>query len=130
MTTLNAAPVRLGASRAGETDTRGIDFSLAMVPGDTLASVTSVTVVRMDGQSTGPNDLTITPSGAVGPFIGTNAAGFPATVVAWWIGSGTNIAGTPVVPTPVDYQGTVKAVTTLGATLIRDFYLMVVPGLG
>jgi hypothetical protein len=123
-------PVRLDATRAGEKDTRGLNFTNILPPGDTLASITSIAVVRRDGVSIGADDLTITPSGAVGPFIDASATGIAAVVAGWWHGSGATIAGTPIAPTPVDYQGTVTVVSTLGRTIVRDFYILVVPGLG
>lgn len=129
-TVLNAAPVRLGATRSGETDTRGIDFTNAMVAGDTLASITSVTVLRRDGVTIGANDLTITPNGSVAPFILPNSTNIAGMVASWWQTSGASIAGTVTAPTPIDYQGTVKVVTTQGRTMVRDFYIVVVPGLG
>lgn len=129
-TVLNASPVRLGAARAGEVDTRGIDFTAALVSGDTIASITSVTIARRDGVTAGSNDLTITPSGLVSPWLAPNAAGVANMIVGWWQGSGATIAGTITAPTPVDYQGTVTVVTTEGRTMVRDFYVLVVPGLG
>lgn len=130
---LSGPPVRLGASRAGEKDTRGLDYTNVfqnLAVGDSVASVTSVTIARRDGVTLGSNDVIITPSGAVGPFILPNAAGVPNMMVAWWIGSNAALAGTVVAPAPVDYQGTVTAVSALGRTLIRDFYIIAVPGLG
>lgn len=129
--TLSASPVRIGASRAGETDTRGLNFTNVLAPGDslTLASL-AVTIVRKDGVPVGGNDLTITPSGAVPPWLEASPTGIPGVVVAWWQKSGPAIAGTPAAPTPVDYQGTVSVTTTLGRTLVRDFAILVVPGLG
>lgn len=128
--TLNAAPARLGAMRAGELAARGHDYTYAMaVSGDTIASITSVTVVRRDGVTIGVNDLTITPSGTQPPWTTAVAFGQPSSpgyVVNWWQTSGSAIA----TPTSVDYQITIKCVTTLGATLIRDCYQLVVSGLG
>lgn len=43
---------------------------------------------------------------------------------------GSAIAGAILAPTPVDYQGTVTAVTVLGRTLVRAFYIVAVQGLG
>lgn len=129
-TVLNGPPVRVGATRAGELDTRGIDFTNALPLGDIIASVTSVTIVRRDGISTGANDVTITPNGAPAPWITANSLGVAGMVVNWWHNSGPLIAGTVVAPTPVDYQGTVTAVSTAGRSVVRDFLIVAVPGLG
>lgn len=129
-TVLNAVPVRLGATRAGETDTRGLDFTDAMPAGDTISTITSVTILRRDGATIGANDVTITPNGAVAPWIGPNEVGIAGTTVNWWLNSGASIAGTILAPAPVDYQGTATAVTIAGRNLMRDFYIVAVPGLG
>lgn len=130
---LSGPPVRLGASRAGETDTRGLDYTNVfqnLAAGDSLASITSVTLARRDGVTIGVNDLVITPGGTVSPFINSNPAGTPNMVAAWWLASNAALAGTVIAPAPVDYQGTATVLTTNGRTLIRDFYILVVPGLG
>lgn len=127
---LNAVPVPLGATRAGETDTRGIDFTNALPAGDLVASITSVTIARVDGQTIGANDVTITPNGAVAPFIGPSILGVANLSVNWWLNSGATIAGTIQAPTPVAYQGTVKAVSVAGRSIVRDFSIIAVPGLG
>lgn len=127
---MTATPVRLDATRAGETDTRGLNFTNVLAPGDMLASVTSVTVARRDSVTIGASDLTITPAGAVSPWVESSSTGIVDVVIGWWQNSGPSIAGTGAAPTPIDYQGTAKVVTTLGRTIVRDFYIMVVPGLG
>lgn len=128
--TLNALPARLGAMRAGEEITRGLDFTDALDPSnDTIASITSVTVVRRDSVTIGVNDLTITPGGTQSPWVTAVAFGQPFTpglVVNWWQTSGPSIAALA----NVDYQITIKCVTTSGAILIRDCYQLVVSGLG
>lgn len=130
MAVLNATPVRLGATRAGEEDTRGLDFTSALPFGDTLASITSVTVLRRDGVTIGGNDVTITPNGAPNPWITANSNGIAGTVANWWHNSGSTIAGTVTAPSPVDYQGTVTAVSVAGRIMVRDFLIVAVPGLG
>jgi len=127
---LMAPPARLGAMRQGDVDTRGLDLTndLALVS-DKIASITSVTVARRDGNAIGANDLTITPGGYQPPWLTAVAYGVPATpglVVNWWQTSGPAIANSGA----VDYQITITAVTTAGRDLIRDCYCAVVSGLG
>lgn len=121
----DAPPKRIGATRAGEEDTRGLDFSNVLPAGASIATITSITVTRRDGVSVGSNDLTILTQ----PWITNNAYGNPIQI-NWWHTSDPSIAGTDLVPTPVDYKGTVVALTSLGHPIIRDFYILVVPGLG
>lgn len=116
---LNAAPQRLGATRAGETVSRGADFSNAMAIGDTILSVGSATVTRRDGQNLGPHDLSITPLTAPGPWVIGNS-------VNWWVQSGATIAAAG----PIDYIVTIAVITAAGETIIRDCYIMVEGALG
>lgn len=130
LATYNARPLRLGALRAGEIDTRGIDFTenLTLI-GDAIVSVTSVVASRVDGGTMGVNDLTITPIGAVNPWITDAAYGKQSTlgpVVNWWQSAGASIA----TPNDVDYKITIKAVTATNRNIIRDCYQLVVSGLG
>jgi len=128
--TLNAPPVRLGAMREGEEITRGIDLTDALeLINDTIASVTSVTVVRRDNVTPGVNDLTITPGGTQAPWITAVPYGPLAStgfVVNWWQACGASIAATGA----VDYQITIVVATTAGRNVIRDCYQLVVSGLG
>lgn len=120
-------PIRLDVMREGATDTRGLDLTLALqVEADTIASISSVTVSRRDGVSTGQNDLAITPFGFLAPWIAANSAGIAGKTVNWWQSAGASIAATA----PVDYQITVSFTTVAGRQLSYDAYQMVTPTIG
>lgn len=113
-------PVRLDAMRAGAIDTRGLDLTAALlIEGDTVASVSSVTVARRDNVTIGANDLTITPAGKASPW----ASGVTAN---WWQTSGASIAAAGA----VDYLLKITVVTTAGRTLPIDAYQLVSPLIG
>lgn len=116
---LNPQPQRLGAFRFGTVDTRAYDFfpDLGALD-DPIASITSVTVARRDGQAIGAMDLMITPPGKMAPWL--DETGY---VVNWWQSAG---AGT----SDVDYIITVSVESVGGRTVVHDCYQLVVIGLG
>lgn len=117
---INPPPERLPALRAGEVDTRGVNMKAVLVDAsallnDTLATISTVTVARVDGNTLGGNDLSITPAGKGPPAIDTTGY-----IVSWWETAGAALAGVPV-----DYQITITALTTGGRTVIIDLYQLV-----
>lgn len=116
---LFASPQRMGATRAGETVSRGADFSNALAVNDTIASVTSVTVARRDGVAITTGGMVITPAGAPAPWIVGNS-------VNWWHQTGA----TSLNATPIDYVVTITVITASGEDIVRDLYILEVPGLG
>jgi hypothetical protein len=125
----NAEPIDLDLMRAGTTDTRGLDLYPALkLESDTVVSITSVTVVRTDGQTIVPADLTITPAGFSAPWISANGDVVPKpnTAVNWWQQVGPSIAALG----DVQYRITVAFVTTAGRPLEYDAYQTVTATLG
>lgn len=127
---LMTQPVRLGATRQGDADTRGIDLTIDLSPlSDDIVAITSVTISRRDGNAIGANDLQI-PTGYAAPWLTAIQNGLPTTagfVVNWWQASN---AGLLVGGAAVDYQITVVVQTANGRILVRDCYCAVVAGLG
>jgi hypothetical protein len=115
-------PIVLNYMRQSTVDTRGLDLSQAVAPGDTIASITSIVVVRNDGHSLSASDLTITPAGYAAPFIGTSRSGQANLSINWWQGVGA--VGT------VGYTITVAFVTAAGAPLAYDAAQQVTATLG
>jgi len=123
-------PIRLPSMIQGSNDTRGIDtFPSLRIEGDTVVSITGITVTRRDGTATGDNDLKITPQGFAAPWIAASPnpnANSALTVVNWWQGAGASIAAAGA----VDYELQVSFLTTAGRPLIYTAYQLVSPTLG
>ena len=114
-------PVRLEPLRAGTTDTRGLNLASALAAeGDTIASITGISVARRDNRPIGTGDLSITPAGFAAPWIASG------TTVNWWQGAGASIAAAAA----IDYVISVSFLTTQGRPLIYDAYQLVTPALG
>jgi hypothetical protein len=122
-----AQPVILDLMREGTTDTRGLDLYNALkVENDTVASITSITVVRTDGQPIGVGDLTITPSGFSNPWVSANGAAVPNVAINWWQQVGASIASNG----DVQYRITVAFTTAFGRPLEYDALQTVTETLG
>ena len=123
----HAEPVNLDLMRQGTTDTRGLDLYPALaLENDTVASITGITVVRIDGNTILPADLTITPVGFAAPFISANADGNPNSAINWWQQAGATIA----VNGYIQYRVTISFLTTAGRPLEYDAYQTVTSSLG
>jgi len=99
-------------------DARGLDlFALLSPLGDTIASISSVTVTRQDGLPVGVGDLLITPPNTINPWISANAAGVAAMAVNWFQGVGTLAQ---ISPSGIDvtYLLMVSLVTIAGRRLV------------
>ena len=115
-------PVQLNDMRQSTIDARGIDLTCALTPGDTVYSITSITVRRYDGQPIGSNDLSISPAGFSAPWITANSQGVANLVINWFQSVGA--AGS------VLYVVTVSFVASSGTPLIYDCYQYVSATLG
>jgi len=113
-TFLNPPLPQQPAFRVGSTDGRFYDLTPDLSPlGITVASITSVTVARVDGAPIGAGDLTI--STTTPPYLDTTKL-----IVNWW-----QIDGLPTL-----YQITVTVTTSDGRTLIYDCLQLVTLQLG
>lgn len=126
-----AGAVRLEDVMCASTlDTRGLDLYPTLNPiSDTVASISSVLVKRVDGQRIATGDLQITPPGSAVPFISANAAGVLAMVVNWWQGVGT-FAQISTDGNSVDYEIQVSFTTTLGRHLVYTALQLVSQNVG
>lgn len=113
-----STPVRLeDVMRDATVDTRGLNLAPALDEvGDSVATISSVTVARVDKLPVTAIDLSISPVGYVTPWISANADGLLASAINWWqgVGAGATIDG------DVDYRITVAFVTTGGRNLRYD----------
>lgn len=108
---------RMPSIRAGDTAERTFDMSIPLsVTSDTIVSITSITVIRVDGQLAGTDDLTI--GSTANPPAPDTAT---ATQVVFWCTAGITLLTTG----SVNYQLTFTVVTKLGQTLVRDGYIAV-----
>jgi len=115
-------PVRLDTFRAGEVDERAIDFSRDLTPyGDKLDSIISVEVIsRDDGRQLGVGDLAvIADDPAREPMI--DGTGY---IIGWWQTSSDAIASNGAT---IEYIVSVRALTTVGRTIICDAYQLLAP---
>lgn len=148
MSGTSPCPPVLGSLRQNTQDTRYYDLGpdLSQIV-DEIASITSITVVRQDGETIDPDaDLTITPTGiptnqgspnpdVEPPWLGESPGLTPSSpspypgklyCVFWWEGAGEPAADGPATM----YTLTVKVVTQAGRQLSYDLYQAVVPLLG
>lgn len=120
----SALPIQLADMRQSTTDNRSIDLTQALTPGDTVASITAITVVRFDGQTIvipGP-DLAISPDGFPAPSIVANWLGTAGLAINWYqsVGAVGNIL----------YVISISFMTTSGVPLIYDASQYVTATLG
>ena len=126
VTMASPQPIPLDDMRQSTTDSRGMDLSKVLsVENDTIVNISGVTVARVDGQSLGAEDLTITPGGYSAPFITANAAGLPATQVNWW-----QQVGAVAAAANVGYVVTVAYQTAAGRDLESDGFQLVTQTIG
>jgi len=107
-------PIPLNGMRQSTVTTRGLDFSCALTPGDTIAFIVGITVRRTNGQVMTTGDLAITPAGSSTPWIAANSLGTPGLVIGWYQGAGS--IGNAW------YTLTISFVTTKGLSLSVDAY--------
>jgi hypothetical protein len=116
---LRPPPVRLGALRAGDLDTRGFNLAPDLSPaGATVAEIESIVVRRLDGEPISTGDLTVTPSGSDDPYLSSNSL-----VIYWWCTSDDALPER-------DYGIALTFTTSLGQRLTRDLLQLVVPRMG
>lgn len=114
-------PIRLPDTMCFSTiDTRGLNLYPSLFPaGDTVNSITGITVTRCDELPMGPGDLAITPSGYPAPWISPNAAGVTAMAINWWqqVGTAAQVLNGAQSFNEVEYLITVSFNTTGGRDL-------------
>jgi hypothetical protein len=121
--------------RNNTTDTREIDLYPALrLVGDTIDTITGVTVARHDGKILVDDDLRILDSPA--PIKDMDALGHADSVIIWWQSVGAiadfpnDLIDTTDTSGGVDYRITVDFVTTTGRVLKYDLYQLVMASVG
>lgn len=111
----NPPPERIGSLRAGDTDSRYLNFTPYLGPlSDTIVAINSVTVSRRDGATLSGSDLQVMTS----PNPALDAT---RLFVIWWLTGGI---------VDVDYEVSVSVISAQGRTLVRDAYIRVMAALG
>lgn len=121
--------------RNNTTDTREVDLYPALkLVGDSIDTITDVTVARLDAGGMGTDDLKIETDPP--PLKDMDTAGHADSVIIWWQTAGA-IADFPSDLTDpqdtsggVDYRITVAFVTTSGRILKYDLYQLVAASVG